>query len=72
MAKYSIEDTTLTAIANAIRAKTGKTAAIATPSFSSEISGIGISSSIDSAGNVTLSVLGDTAVTYSDGNLSIE
>lgn len=40
MAEYLIQDTTLTEIADAIRAKTGKTDAIPTTDMASEIAGI--------------------------------
>ena len=48
MAKYVIEDTTLTNIANAIREKTGKTDAITPANFDTEIAGI------QSGGNSTI------------------
>lgn len=40
MAKYSIEDTTLTGIANAIRNKTGKASSIKVSNMATEIAGI--------------------------------
>lgn len=40
MAKYSIEDSTLSAIADSIRAKTGKTAAMTPEAMPAEIEGI--------------------------------
>ena len=40
MAEYKIQDTTLTAIANSIRAKTGGSSPILTENMASEINGI--------------------------------
>lgn len=52
MAKYVIEDTTLTNIANAIREKTGKTDAITPSNFDTEIAGIQSGGSIVTKGLV--------------------
>jgi hypothetical protein len=58
MAKYSIEDTTLRGIADAIRAKEQSTSSIPVVVMAERINAIGIKASDDGDGNVTLDVGG--------------